>query len=227
MNEYTQIEIERMQRFADGVDALRRRLSNDAVIGYGLAADYRTVDVDLDAIIPKLPLMTELLADATRPKAVCVPEGLPTAEELSALGLTKAATTLRRKTVLAGYIAVTRESIQKYLCKLAQTYNRERGATGDCIVGLSVAYTVDSHARGRNIGKFEYKEVGLAEYEGVPPRHVLDAIREHKSRNVFDTMVVGSVQFVPDPIVWGMVNGDTNRYFIAQWDKDICLDDVI
>jgi len=77
------------------------------------------------------------------------------------------------------------------------------------------------------IGKFEWKEENLANYKSIPPQDVLEKLMEHRDRNVFDYFTIASVESIPDPLLLGRVNGSDNRYFIAQWGKDIALEDVI
>jgi len=78
------------------------------------------------------------------------------------------------------------------------------------------------------IGRFEWKEVPVEEYEGLPPAPVLETFKEHKARKVFDYFTIASVNSVPDPLLLGRIDGDDdNRWFIAQWGKDVCLDDLI
>lgn len=78
------------------------------------------------------------------------------------------------------------------------------------------------------IGKFEWKEQTLEEYEGIPPEPVLLSLAEHKRKNLFDYFVVASVQGVPDPIILGRFHQHSDRYYIpgCQWGEDIQMDDL-
>jgi hypothetical protein len=78
------------------------------------------------------------------------------------------------------------------------------------------------------IGRFEWKEERVEDYEGLPPAPVIETFKEHKARKVFDYFTIASVNSVPDPLLLGRIDGDDdNRWFIAQWGADVCLDDLI
>lgn len=67
-------------------------------------------------------------------------------------------------------------------------------------------------------------------YSGVPPQEVLDKVREAKERNCFDNFEVAhieTVQKIPDPIIFGRINGSDLRFAIAQWDDDVKVEDLI
>jgi len=77
------------------------------------------------------------------------------------------------------------------------------------------------------VGAFTWEEVPLSTYDKVPPDHIVDKIREHRSRELFDYMTVASVKNVPDPIIFGRFYGSEERFFIAQYDTDVSIDDLI
>lgn len=77
------------------------------------------------------------------------------------------------------------------------------------------------------IGKFEWEEKPIKEIEELPPNDVLIKLAEHKQRNVFDYFTIAKVKNMYDPLLFGRIEGSTDRYFIAQWGDDINLDDVI
>lgn len=70
----------------------------------------------------------------------------------------------------------------------------------------------------------------IAEYGEVPPAEVLGKVKEAKERNCFDYFEVAKVETVevrPDPIIFGRINGIDDRFFVAQWDKDVSIDDIL
>ncbi len=78
------------------------------------------------------------------------------------------------------------------------------------------------------IGKFEWTEVPVEEYEGLPPKRVLETFKKHKERKVFDYFTIASVEGIKDPLLLGRLNGErSKRWFIAQWGIDVSLDDLI
>lgn len=76
----------------------------------------------------------------------------------------------------------------------------------------------------------EWRETDIGEYLRVPPQEVFDRLIKAKDSKIFDyyrVCTVSEVFQVKDPILVGRINGDSNRYFIAQWDNDLLLDNLI
>lgn len=70
----------------------------------------------------------------------------------------------------------------------------------------------------------------VAQYTAVPPPEVLEALRAAKGHGCFDAFEVAtieSVRVVPDPIIFGIITGSANKYFIAQWDNDVKIEDIL
>lgn len=70
----------------------------------------------------------------------------------------------------------------------------------------------------------------IASYEKVPPTDVLEKVAEASERGVFDALEVAHIESVveqKDPIVFGLIKGCTDRFFIAQWDNDIRIEDLL
>lgn len=77
------------------------------------------------------------------------------------------------------------------------------------------------------IGQFVWKECPVEEYEGIPPKEVLNKLRVHKDRLLFDYFTIASVENIKDPLLFGRITNSTDRYFIAHWGEDVLLDDLI
>lgn len=72
--------------------------------------------------------------------------------------------------------------------------------------------------------------IPVEEYNEVPPDHVLTAIERAKDVGCFDAFEVAKIEWkkeIKDPIVFGRVNGSTDRFFIAQWDDDVSIEDIL
>lgn len=73
----------------------------------------------------------------------------------------------------------------------------------------------------------------LEAYEGLPPVDVMLKVKEARSRGIFNGFQVAHVQPVatrivlPDPIVFGCVQGCTDRFFVAEWGTDVRLADLV
>ena len=69
----------------------------------------------------------------------------------------------------------------------------------------------------------------LQDYKQVPPLDVLRKVKAAKDVACFDAFEVAkieSIKEIVDPIVFGRVNGCTDRFFIAQWDEDVKFEDL-
>ncbi len=76
----------------------------------------------------------------------------------------------------------------------------------------------------------EYKTLAftkLEDYGTLPPAHVLDSLETAHERNCFDNFEIAHIVKVPDPILFGRVDGCNDRFFIDQWDSDVSIDDLI
>jgi len=70
----------------------------------------------------------------------------------------------------------------------------------------------------------------IAAYNKVPPKEALAKVREAKALGCFDDFEVATVQsvrVVPDPIIFGIIRGDENKYFVAQWDDDVKIEQIL
>jgi hypothetical protein len=141
----------------------------------------------------------------------------PTEAELRELGLTEAANKMKHQRELARKLriafehfrVVTPEQLTRFQGELME--KRTKGAYG--------AYSYQS-----------LKFTALEAYPNVPPGEVLQKIREAKTHECFDrfeVLTLESVTVVPDPVVFGIINGCDNKYFVAQWDDDVKIEQIL
>lgn len=67
----------------------------------------------------------------------------------------------------------------------------------------------------------------IANYEKVPPEDVLVKLEEAQAHKCFDSFEVGYIRNVEDPLLFGRIEKCPNRFFIAQWDTDVSIDDLL
>jgi len=70
----------------------------------------------------------------------------------------------------------------------------------------------------------------LENYDKVPPMSVIEEIEKANDRACFDRYEVAdieSVQELPDPIVFGVIDGCSDKFYIAQWDNDVKIEDIL
>lgn len=80
---------------------------------------------------------------------------------------------------------------------------------------------------------YHYKQlifVSLADYPKVPPMEVLDKIEQAQELKCFDYFEIAKIEAITeqkDPIIFGRINKCPDRFFIAQWDNDVKIDQII
>lgn len=70
----------------------------------------------------------------------------------------------------------------------------------------------------------------LETYNKVPPMNVIEAIEQANERACFDSFEVADIESVKeleDPIVFGLIEGCSDKFFIAQWDNDVKIEDIL
>ena len=143
----------------------------------------------------------------------------PTEAELRELGLTEAANEMKRQRELARKLriafehfrVVTPEQLMRFEGELRGKVSRE--------ALLSGRYSYQA-----------LKFTALEAYPNVPPGEVLQKIREAKTHGCFDrfeVLTLETVEVIPDPVVFGIIFGCDNKYFVAQWDDDVKIEDIL
>lgn len=70
----------------------------------------------------------------------------------------------------------------------------------------------------------------LDQYAKVPPMNVIEAIEQATAKLCFDKFEVADIESVtelPDPIVFGVIDGCSDKFFISQWDDDVKIEDIL
>ena len=72
--------------------------------------------------------------------------------------------------------------------------------------------------------------IPLETYDQLPPDTVLDALEKAKEDNCFDTFEVAKISWIEeikDPILFGIIEGCSDKFFISQWDDDVKIEDLL
>lgn len=126
------------------------------------------------------------------------------------------------------------------LVKAAQRLAQSMSLAEQC----KLAYTSFRYLTPKNIEEFQQKLrketkgrahkqlvfTKLEEYREIPPNDVLDALELAKELKCFDTFEVAHVEWiepVPDPLLLGRITACDDYFFIAQWDDDVKIDDIL
>ena len=138
--------------------------------------------------------------------------------DLEELGFTRAAEGLKQKRELARKMRIAFEHFRVVTPEHITQFNqdlRKRSTSPD------------------SYGAYTYQKlvfIPIGSYGEIPPAPALEALRAAKSLKCFDSFEVAkieSVKVVPDPILFGVITGCDNKYFIAQWDDDVRIEDIL
>lgn len=145
-----------------------------------------------------------------------------TEQKLEKVGLTKVAKKIKElkdlklKTIIAyeHYRFVRPENFEKFNEKLKDQTLRESGLAGRNLY--------------HNYDKLRFTKI--EDYEKIPPEHVLTSIEEAIDKKCFDSFEVcdlESVKEYKDPIIFGCIKLCKDKFFIAQWDDDVKIEDIL
>ncbi len=88
---------------------------------------------------------------------------------------------------------------------------------------------VKDHGRSwTEFKRLRFTDIG--QYDKIPPPAALARLREAVKDGIFDRFEVADIEWVkevPDPIIFGRIDGCEDRFFIAQWDDDVKIEDII
>jgi len=132
----------------------------------------------------------------------------PTKERLEKLGF-KAATKMVGK---ARKLAMAYEHYRYVRMEKIREFNRK----------------LEEETRDKNGWNFQtlaFEDISV--YTKIPPSHVLDSLEKAKEMNVFDSFEIAFIKTVKDPILFGCIEGCTDKFFIDQWDDDVKIQDII
>lgn len=132
-------------------------------------------------------------------------------EQLESLGFNRAALKLK-------------EAAQKKR-KMAIAYEHFRYVRVEKIRAFNEKLKKDTLGRNGDYKELSFTDV--ANYEEVPPDDVLLAFSAAKEHTCFDSFEIAHIVQVKDPILFGRVHGCSDRFFIAQWDDDVKIEDIL
>lgn len=139
-----------------------------------------------------------------------------TAARLERLGLRTAAADVAFMAALKNKVAIAMEHYR--------FVRRER------ITEFNAALLAKTGKNMHSIMDMEYQRldfVSLGDYGKVPPEDVLVALETAQGRKCFDTFSIAYIKNVKDPLLFGHVTGCPHSFYIAGWDDDIKIEDLL
>lgn len=72
--------------------------------------------------------------------------------------------------------------------------------------------------------------ISLEQYSQLPPDNVLAALDSAQKDSCFDSYEIAKIDWikeVKDPILFGVIEGCSDKFFISQWDDDVKIEDLL
>ncbi len=72
--------------------------------------------------------------------------------------------------------------------------------------------------------------IPLEEYNQLPLDNVLEALKNASEDMCFDDFEIAKIDWikeVKDPILFGIINKCSDKFFISQWDDDVKIEDLL
>jgi hypothetical protein len=107
---------------------------------------------------------------------------------------------------------------------------------------LAIAYEHFRYVRKEKIDEFNsklqqklardgsYKQLcfeSISNTELVPPKEVLTKLESAKKFNCFDDFEIAYMAKIKDPILFGVIEDCSSKFYIAQWNRDIRIEDIL
>ena len=140
-------------------------------------------------------------------------------DELKELGFETAVIEINRKKELAGKLHTAYQKYQFITKEDVDTFNKHL---------MNTTTKKTPHNFGISYNQLIF--IALSEYPQVPPPEVLGLLKQAKTDKCFDTFSIAKIESVveiPDPILFGQVNGCTDLFYIAQWDNDVSIEEIL
>lgn len=68
------------------------------------------------------------------------------------------------------------------------------------------------------------------DYPDMPPPEIMEKVKQTVATGIFDTLEVAKIESTRvyrDPIIFGRIYGCPDRFFVAQWDEDVKIEDLL
>jgi hypothetical protein len=151
-----------------------------------------------------------------------------TPELLKELGLEAASNNLSNKINLKNKLTIAYEHFRFVEPHVFERFNDEM---------KTKTLKIDNHNQYQRTETYRrLKFVALKDYKEIPPPDCLMDLKKAKEFNCFDSFEVATVEEVsnyydttpiPDPIIFGCINGCVDKFFITQWDDDVSIEEIL
>lgn len=114
--------------------------------------------------------------------------------------------------------------------KLALAYELYRFVRQEHVDAFNAKLREKTKKKTPEFGGWSYQKLSftpIAAYEKAPPENVLISLETAQNHNIFDAFEVAHIVDVKDPILFGRIDACPDRFFVDQWDNDVCIKDLL
>lgn len=115
--------------------------------------------------------------------------------------------------------------------KMSIAYERYMFITPEAIKNFNEKLRKETLREDKNA--FRYKQlifIAIENYSEIPPVHVLEKLKAAMRDECFDAYEICKIDWIEeikDPILFGTIKNCSDKFYIAQWDDDIKIQDII
>lgn len=109
--------------------------------------------------------------------------------------------------------------------KMALAYELYRFVRPEKITDFRNKLYKETHKTNGSYQTLEFQPI--EDYKNVPPGYVLDALEKATEHKCFDNFEVAYIREVADPLLFGRIDGCPDMFFLAQWDTDVKIEDIL
>lgn len=128
------------------------------------------------------------------------------------------------------YVATQVTKLEERKRKLMIAHEHYRFVTQEKIDAFNVKLKKETGKNMNDPWKMEYKVLSftsVSDYQSIPPADVLAEMEVAQERKCFDQFEVAYIKQVKDPIIFGRIEGCAKRFYVAQWDNDVRIEDLL
>lgn len=111
--------------------------------------------------------------------------------------------------------------------KLMIAYEHYRYIRREKIEAFKEKLFEKTHNWDGNGGRHALSFSKIEDYEAAPPMDVLDLLETAKGHKCFDSFEIVYIKKIKDPLLLGVIEGCSDKFFIGQWDDDISINDIL
>lgn len=109
--------------------------------------------------------------------------------------------------------------------KMALAYELYRFVRPEKITEFNAKLYRETRQRNGSYKVLDFQSI--EQYKNVPPVEVLNALEVAQGHKCFDKFSVAFIREVADPILFGAINGCGDLFYLAAWDDDVKIEDIL